>query len=342
MEFKWKTIGINNLKRVIISRTDAIGDVILTLPICGIIKKYYPDVEIVFLGKTYTEAIINHCENIDQFVNVDTLFKLSKNEQIEMIKNLNADTIIHVYPNKKIAKLAKLANIENRIGTINRTFHWSTINHFVFFSRKKSNLHEAQLNCKLLRPLNIDIEPSLLKLSNFTGLYKNIQKSNFEIDNLKINIILHPKSNASAREWGLGNFKSLINLLDKDKYTFYITGTDKEKDFLEDWIKGLPDNVIDVTGKFNLEEFISFIAKVDFLVAASTGPLHIAAALGIGAIGIYPPMRPIHPGRWQPIGSKAHFLVASKNCNDCFGNPSQCACMNLVIPQQVANLILKN
>ena len=44
-----RSIGIDNVKKIIISRTDAIGDVILTLPICGILKMYYPDCKIVFL-----------------------------------------------------------------------------------------------------------------------------------------------------------------------------------------------------------------------------------------------------------------------------------------------------
>jgi ADP-heptose:LPS heptosyltransferase len=44
------------------------------------------------------------------------------------------------------------------------------------------------------------------------------------------------------------------------------------------------------------------------LVAASTGPLHIASAVGIHAIGLYPSKRPMHPGRWMPLGGNASYL----------------------------------
>ncbi len=326
-------------QRIIVSRTDAIGDVILTLPICGIIKKYYPNAHIIFIGRTYTKNIIEHCAHVDEFINADILLQLEKNAAVTLLKKYQADTIIHVYPKSKIATLAKLADIPIRIGTSKRTFHLFNINHFVYLSRKNSSLHESQLNCKLLQPLGIDIEPSLAELATFTGFNKEILKNSFPIDYTKKNIILHPKSNASAREWHLSNFKTLIALLPKDKFTFYISGTAKEQEFLADWIKTLPDNAIDITGKFTLNEFISFIAEADYLVAASTGPLHIAAALGIGAIGIYPPLRPIHPGRWQPIGTKATFLVAQKDCNACVKKPKNCACMNLVTPQAIAQLI---
>ena len=72
----------NNFQKIIISRTDAIGDVILTLPMCGLIKKYYPNVKIIFLGRSYTQAIIEHCEHVDEFINADTLLQLPEKEAV--------------------------------------------------------------------------------------------------------------------------------------------------------------------------------------------------------------------------------------------------------------------
>jgi ADP-heptose:LPS heptosyltransferase len=85
----------------------------------------------------------------------------------------------------------------------------------------------------------------------------------------------------------------------------------KEKQILSEWIEHLPKNVIDLTGKFTLAELIAFLTKADGLVAASTGPLHIAAAVGIHTLGLYPDKRPIHAGRWAPIGPKAFTLSSN-------------------------------
>ena len=332
-----------DIKRIIISRTDAIGDVILTLPVCGLIKKYYPEAKVIFLGRTYTEAIINCCEFVDEFVNVDEILCLDDASAIAKLKALNADTLIHVFPNKRIAQFARKAKIKNRIGTTNRLYHWGNVNKLVKLSRKNSTLHESQLNCKLLSPLGINSVPTLQELTNFIGFTKIPSLNNFSselLDPARTNIILHPKSNASAREWSLGNYKALIDLLSPEKYKIFISGTDKEKIILSDWIKTLPLHVIDITGKFSLEEFISFISKAQFLVAASTGPLHIAAAIGIGAIGIYPPIKPMHPGRWKPIGKKANYVCIDKLCNDCRNDPHQCLCMDKVAALEVAKLLV--
>jgi ADP-heptose:LPS heptosyltransferase len=331
-----------DIKRIIISRTDSIGDVILTLPVCGLIKKYFPDTKIIFLGRTYTKAIINCCEFVDEFMNADELLSLDDTAATATLKAINADTLIHVFPNKRIAQLAKKAKIKNRIGTTNRLFHWGNVNKLVKLSRKNSTLHEAQLNCKLLCPLGINVVPNLPELANYLGFTRipSVNNTAFQlIDPTKTNVILHPKSNASAREWSLENYSKLIQLLPSEKYKIFISGTNKEKEILSDWLKTLPPHVVDITGKFSLEEFIVFIGKTHFLVAASTGPLHIAAAIGIGAVGIYPPIKPMHPGRWRPIGKKVKVACVEKSCNDCRKNPQQCLCMGQVYPADIAKLL---
>ena len=60
-------------KKIVISRTDNIGDVILTLPLAGILKEKYPDCKIIFLGNSYTEAIVRVSVHVDEFINWEEL-----------------------------------------------------------------------------------------------------------------------------------------------------------------------------------------------------------------------------------------------------------------------------
>lgn len=327
-------------KNFLISRTDAIGDIVLTLPMAGVLKKYFPGSKVLFFGSTYTEAVIRTSKHVDAFINYD-LFLKSGNRQ-EFLKNLEVDTVIHVFPRKQIAVAAKQAGIANRIGTTHRFFHWLNCNYKVALGRKNSDLHEAQLNLKLLQPLGIKNDFSQTEIFSFYGMEKiKPLREDFEklLDNSKFNLILHPKSHSSAREWGLENFEALLQQLPPYKFRVFITGSEKEKKSLTGFIQKTGSLATDLTGQMNLEELISFINRCDGLIAASTGPLHIAAAFNKYALGIYPPVRPQHPGRWAPIGPKAEFLVAEKTCNACRKNPSQCRCMQLVTAQMVLNKI---
>lgn len=299
------------MKHILINRTDAIGDVVLTLPMAGYLKQLYPHAKVSFLGKAYTAPVVKCSAFVDEFIDYTQLLTLPQAEQVTFLQSKNIDAIVHVFPNKHVAELAKQAGIKLRIGTTNRLFHWYTCNKLVKLSRKKSDLHEAQLNLILLKPFGLtEVQPieAIIQHNKFAPMVALPATFKALLATDKFNLILHPKSHGSGVEWGLDNFKALAEDLPADRYQIFISGSDKEQAILQDWLKTLPQQVVDLTGQMTLDEFIAFIAKADGLLASGTGPLHLASALGVHALGLFPSRRPIHPGRWAPIGPKAEYL----------------------------------
>lgn len=305
----------------------------------AVLKKQFPDITIGFLGKSYTRPVIEACKFIDEFIDIETFLK-----EKPLVAGRPSACIIHVFPKSNIAKRAKQLGISVRIGTTNRLYHWWTCNKLVKLSRKKSDLHEAQLNLVLLKPFGIDRSFSLQEIAGYIGIEKLqavppqyaqlIQKD-------KYNLILHPKSQGSAREWPSEKFAELIDQLPANKFNIFISGTAKEKESLQWLFDKCGNRVTDITGKMNLTEFMAFINACDGLVANSTGPLHIAASLGKDALGIYPPMRPVHPGRWAPLGVNAQVFVLDKQCDACKGNKVPCDCIMNIPPSWLAEALNK-
>ena len=299
---------------IIISRTDSIGDVMLTLPMCGVIKAHYPQCRISFIGRSYTKDIIASCAHVDAFINCDDLEKMPFEAAVQQLKETQADTIIHAFPDKFTVKAAAKARIRTRIATAKR---WQTLwntNTRVFFSRKKSDLHESQLNIKLLAPLGILDIPTLAEMPDYYGFQakgKSPDALHPMLRNGRRNIILHPLSKGSAVNWSLSDFNALAQMLAQHECNVFVSGTAAEGEKIKTVFSFDNPYIIDITGKMNLSEFIAFIHDCDVLVAASTGPLHIAAALGLHAVGLYSPKRPIHPGRWAPVGIHAHVITAA-------------------------------
>ncbi len=327
--------------KIIISRTDNIGDVVLTLPLAKTLKEKYPQAEIFFLGKKYIKPLVDCCENIDQFIDWDTLSAMPENESVSFLKELKAEIIIHVFPRPEIAKLAYKAGIKYRIGTSHRFYNWLYCNKRVDFTRKNSPLHEAQLNFELAKPLGITTIPTLEELGKSYGLTKLPTLNDEwkkELNFGKFNLILHPLSRGSARNWDWVNYNRLIEILPADKVKVFITGTEAESAAITQNILMYHPTVTDMTGRLDFTQLIAFIANADALVAASTGPLHIAAALGKRAIGLYPSIRPMHPGRWAPLGPKAAYLALKKECVDCKAG-GHCACINSITAEQVVRFL---
>ena len=279
-----------------IARTDSIGDVIVTLPLCGFIKKHSPNTRIVFIGRSYTQAIVEACPFVDEFLNFDKPSESS----------LKVEACVFTFPDEEVMKWVKEQGVKKRIATGSRIASWKFANDRVFFSRKTSDLHESQLNFNLLRPFGVKDIPTLEEIREWHVLKPQVERP-IQLEPNKHSVVFHMLSKGSALNWSLQQYQELAVLLPAADFNIYITGTEEEgirirKDFHFD------SHITDLTGKLSLPQLIAFISSCETLVAASTGPLHIASALGIQAIGLYPSKRPMHPGRWKPLGINACYL----------------------------------
>ena len=329
--------------RIIISRTDSIGDVMLTLPIMVWLKNNFSDLELIYLGKGYTKAIVDCFSVVDQFIDWKEIEQLPPAGRVDALRNLEADAIIHVFPVKEIALLAKKAKIPMRVGTSHRSFHLLNCNQRINFTRKKSPLHESQLNFELLRPFGLKEIPTMEEVMEMTAAFsipkvelpEEIERT---LSTAKKTVILHPKSQGSALEWPMDKYIELANKLVERGYTVFFTGTDVEGLLFRDL---LPKNeqIIDTTGKLNLVQLIAFIGRVQNLVACSTGPLHIAGFAGIRTIGLFSPRKPIHPGRWSALGKNSISIVKDPNCPVCKKNAS-CLCIQDIEVEKVLQEIV--
>jgi ADP-heptose:LPS heptosyltransferase len=339
-----KSSGNTAAPVVLISRTDKIGDVVLTLPMAGFIKRLLPEAKVVFLGQAYTRPIIESSQHVDTFIDWKELETQPLKNQIQLLKELGVTIFIHVFPNKKIASLAKQAAISMRIGTNRRIYHWWTCTHRVPLSRRYSLLHEAQLNSLLLGPVMGSGAPTPEDLA---GLYGLSARSHLSADleailaKSKFRLVLHPRSRGSAREWPMTHYIKLIELLEHQDMDFFITGTDAEAAEIHAALATLPSRlesrVHNLAGKLRLTELMSLLARANGFVGASTGPLHIAAALGVRTLGIYPSISPMDSRRWGPLGKRAKAISAKApgECNAC-RNADVCPCMEKVTAEIVA------
>lgn len=322
--------------KVILSRTDNLGDVVLTLPMAGWIKQHFPGSQVYFIGKSYTRPLIETSIYVDGFLDREAL--LSEPAQL---KDLGADAMVFVFPDRKLARLAFKAGIPVRVGTSHRWFHWLYCNRLVNLRRRNSELHEAQLNLQLLRPLKLSFQAGIEQIPAFYGMEKILAFPHPDwLRPGRFHLIIHPKSKGSAREWPLDNYLALAKSLSSEHFQLFVTGTAVEGELIRQQQPMLfqHPSVTDVTGQLSLAELIGLIGLADGLIACSTGPLHIAAALGKFALGIYPPMRPLHPGRWAPLGKRATYLCLDKFCEDC-RKTQDCACIRAIGVEQVRMIV---
>ena len=111
----------------LISRTDNIGDVILTLPLAAALKSQQPKCKITMLVKGVLKPIVESHPAVDDYLDWTRLQEASRPEQESQLRSLGCDSILHVFPNPQLAWLAKRAKIPQRSGTSRRWYHCSPV-----------------------------------------------------------------------------------------------------------------------------------------------------------------------------------------------------------------------
>jgi len=335
---------MNELKNILIVRTDRIGDVVLTLPIAGIIKSHYPNCHVSFLVREYTSPLLFEHPSIDDvFILKEKNGKILKNKNIKLLTNKNFDTVFIVNATFELAWILYKSKIKNRIGTGYRWYSF-LFNKKVFVHRKSGDKHELEYNIEMLEKIGINenITPdnvcfniqidndSKQKISSLLDINR--------FENEKIRIIVHPGSGGSAFDLPKEKIKNLVERLAHElNVQIIITGNENEKE-LCNYISGNIET-IDLCGKLNLKEMIALIDSSDILVANSTGPIHIGAALNKFVVGFYPTIHSMSKDRWGPYTRKRK-IFEPENCNELSTEEFlEKDCMNRIDINEVFNSI---
>jgi heptosyltransferase-2 len=100
-----------------------------------------------------------------------------------------------------------------------------------------------------------------------------------------------------------------------------------------------PDRCIDSSGSHDLSEMIALLAGSRLVISNDTGPMHIAAALGVATIGIFGPTSPA----WTaPLGTNAYHVRTRAACAPCFTSPCPLppqVCFDDVAPLDVMRVV---
>ena len=320
--------------RILVVRTDRLGDVVLTLPVFTPLRRCFPGAHLAILAGRYAGAIVEGYPPVDEILWYDDAGGLVPFRV--MMARLRAgrfDAVVVVHPTPRLALLVFLARIPVRVGTGYRYYSF-LFNRRVYTHRKTAERHEVEYNLDLLAPLGcaavpakpldvpLDIPPAarerasmLLREAGVTGRF----------------VVVHPGSGGSAREWPLEHFGLLARrIIEGMNLAVVVTGTGGESARAEEVARGSPGRAVNLAGRLNVKELAALLQMSSLLVANSTGPLHVGVAVGTPVVGLFPQIPVMGPRRWGPYTDNARVLVPERppDCDECAGGAGiSCACM---------------
>ncbi len=291
--------------RILVCRTDRIGDLILTIPLIESLKARCPENEIDVLASEYAAPVLEYNPNINEIIGIDPTRLAGDSEYFERVrKNLKTkayQAALLVFPERIVCRLIRGAGMPYRIGTVRR-LHSFSFNRFLFHSRKRGLKHESEYNLDFLkffpgRPY-ITVPRVYITDKEKAEARRLLSENNV---NGRV-VVIHPGSGGSARDWPLGNFAELTRKISENGISVILTGSVAEKEMIECSGFMANENTINLAGQTDLRLLGAVMSLADLSIANSTGPLHLAAAVGTRVIGFYPNDKIMGPKRWEPLG----------------------------------------
>lgn len=312
-----------------IFRTDRIGDLVLTLPMAGAIKRHDAQARVTFCVQERTADIARMCPLIDGTIAIpDRDIDTTPAGFVRELRAHAFDVALFAYPRPRIAAAAARAGIPLRAGTGFRAYSLF-FNARVYDHRRSGMLHERDYNLRLLDRIGIPGFPapesvlhvpadSARQAGDFLSLAgEGVWRNDF--------IVIHPGSGGSAKDWSVRNF-GLFGQQFLRKFPIFkilISGTKLEHGMMLELKDLIGDGAAVLPRPAPLPVLCGVMERSALVIANSTGPLHLAAALGVPVLGLYSVRREYHPRRWGPLGSATAVLTPPPDpaCPDCRQEP---------------------
>jgi len=315
----------NNKLRVLVSRIDRIGDVVLSTPIPREVKNAYPNSYVAVLVKKYTRDIYLNNPNVDEIILYDGEDDNNSKTFWQLVKEIKKFKFTHAFmllPDERLNWLLFLAGIPNRIGVGHKLYQLLSFSKYVDRKKYIPLRHEADYCLDMVRKIGIEpesMEPEIFLLAD-EKLKRDEIKKKFT-PNGELLVGINTTSGKSSPNIKLEEYKKLALQLSKEK-NIRVAVTDNKP---ADEIINLPEIIYPNIGRSLRDSIINFSA-LDLLISASTGPMHICAALKIPTISMFCPLPACSPKLWGPLGNKSEIILPEDNyCQTvCPGDPHIC------------------
>ncbi|MCU0703588.1 MAG: glycosyltransferase family 9 protein [Fimbriiglobus sp.] len=141
-----------------------------------------------------------------------------------------------------------------------------------------------------------------------------------------------------TKRWPVGAFAELGNRVHREfGGTLVLVGASDDTALSADLASRLGGPVIDYTGKTGIAKMVAVLRRADAMLSNDTGPLHVAAALGVPCVAPYLCTKPVLHGPYSAHGQSVAGVPTAVPCAGSYLRqcPNGLACMGELTPDKV-------
>ncbi len=306
------------MNRILVTRTDRLGDVILATPVLRRLIRSYPGAEIDFLVRKDWLPVLRYPDPVrtlvfDPDAPADAL--------VDSLRQRNYDAAFVLRDEKPVTRAVSNAGIPVRVGPLSTFRSFFHFNRGKFQRRSRCLKHEAEYNLDLvgddsaggsaLPDAWIETDSNAKQAAGKFLSDRGLLPGNF--------VVIHPGSSGSARYVRQEALQSLASALLGKGTPVLVSGGPAEGALIEAFHSKIPGVILlGSDAGIGLDGLAEVMRQARTVVAHGTGPLHLAAAVGTPVLAIFPPLFVLSEKRWGPLVSPRSVWVPGVSCPEKF------------------------
>ena len=300
---------MSDMRRILIVRTDRLGETLLTLPLSAAIKQAAPTAHVSWMVGPVMRDLMVGAPGVDEVFVWDTddrtpWWRLAS-RAARLWKPLHLDAVLIANPKKEFHLASWLAGVPRRIGW-DRKWAWALTDRLA--DRKAAGgRHELEWNLELLRPLHVDPSPARrfrLPVAPDAAVAVASRLRAAGVRDNDVLIAVHCSTSNPKKQWPVERFAELARQLTSVACVVLVGEPGNEEQPVV-W----PETTINWIGKTTLSELAAVLARSRVLVSCDSGPVHLAAAVGTRVITLFGTEDSgSRPERWRPWGP-GHVVI---------------------------------
>lgn len=321
--------------RILVIRNDKLGDFMLAWPALALLRKNLPKAHIAVLVPSYTEALAKVCTYIDEVVVDPRLKGELKNGRAlaKLIKPKKFDVVITLFSRFDTGYAVWSAGIPERYAPATKLAQ-------VFYNRRiaqrrsRSEKPEYEYNLDLaqaflasqgvLKPKPAESPYLAFKPADAKKVKLKFLKKH-RIPATKQLVFVHAGHGGSASNLSILQYAELVKFLATSKKRHFVLtagpGEEGHAHRLSRMLEKIPHAVY--ISDEGLAAFAKHLQLAEVFISGSTGPLHLAAALGVPTAAFYPRRRSSTALRWQTVNPENERLAFSPPADVAEGDMSR-------------------
>ena len=317
---KYKDIDLKRVNTILLNPKDSIGDTLMSFCYARQLKKMYPSAKLGIIVTDRNIEFTKLCNENEKII--DSIVKRK-----DVLKNRKKWDLLLDFLSKENTKRMIWKKILSP--KITMIFGESDEKHY--YNRK--NLKNYDFDCT--PPIETHIIDYLIN-SEFSKYFKiknekphieilekdivkmeKFWKTDSEKFDSKIKILLAPQG--SDREMKAKEVAELLNSIEKEirkKVKIIMGKTSGSEEYYKNLMRYVNTDLdITLSEKFNIREYVFFMALADLVIGVDGGALHIASSLNKPLLSFYANDK-YNIFRWSPKTTADSLQVVSKNIGD--------------------------